>query len=93
MWCTYGLLVGQISKKIGYRYVCSNKRKTKCSGTVDPLLKTFFEKKKISFCDILAIIFCFILKLSASFCVNLFCYWRGSRNESPMQGSKLETSS
>ena len=50
------------SQKVGYRYVCSNKRKTKCSGTVDPLI-LFFEKTKIPFCDILAIIFCFILKL------------------------------
>jgi hypothetical protein len=55
------------SKKLGFRFVCSNRIKSKCSGTLDPLVNTFFEKTSIPFSDILAIIFCFVLKLPASF--------------------------
>ena len=30
------------SRKVGFRFVCSMKRQTKCSGTLDPLSNTFF---------------------------------------------------
>ena len=41
---------------------CSHKRKTKCSGTVDPLCNTFLINL-VSFCDILTTVFCFVISL------------------------------
>ena len=31
------------SKEVGFRFVCSNKRKTKCGGIMDPSCNTFFK--------------------------------------------------
>lgn len=72
------------SRKVGFRFVCSNKKKTKCSGAMDPLCNTFFEKTRVPFQDILAIIFCFALQLPGSFCYKQLCDWRKSRKEQPI---------
>ena len=60
------------------------KNSVQCKTVVDPLANTFFEGTRIPFRDILAIIFCFVLKLPISFCLNRICYWRQSRNEREM---------
>ena len=60
------------------------KNSVQCKTVVDPLANTLFEGTRIPFRDILAIIFCFVLKLPISFCLNQICYWRQSRNEREM---------
>ena len=65
------------------------KRRMKCSGNLDPLSHTFFEKTRFPFSDILGIIFCFVLNIPTSFCLRQFCSWRKSRNEHPMHWSTI----
>lgn len=77
------------SRKMGFRYVCKKKTKSKCPGTMDSLTNTFFERTRIPFRDILAIIFCFILKQPISFCVSHLCSWRKHRKDSPMHLSTV----
>ena len=70
------------SGKVGFRFVCKNRRKeARCNHIVDPLVNTFFEKTRIPFRDILAIVFCFVLKLPVTFCLNQISTWRRSRGE------------
>ncbi|KAG8192020.1 hypothetical protein JTE90_001747 [Oedothorax gibbosus] len=77
------------SRKMGFRYVCKKKTKSKCPGTMDSLTNTFFERTRIPFRDILAIIFCFVLKQPISFCVSHLCSWRKHRKDSPMHLSTV----
>jgi len=43
--------------KIGWRWVCSMKKKNGCSGSINPVKNTFLENTRIPYRDVLAIIF------------------------------------
>lgn len=70
------------SYKLGWNYRCS-KRKAKvdrCFGSINPLVNTFFENVKISFQDVLSLIFFFVDRHPVMKSCEDITNWRLQRN-------------
>lgn len=69
--------------KLGYRWLCRNRNSKiqKCKGSINPLEDTFFEDVRISFRDVLAIIFAFVHKWPVTSTISNMQRWRSKQGE------------
>ncbi|GIX86494.1 DDE_Tnp_IS1595 domain-containing protein [Caerostris extrusa] len=69
------------SRKLGFRYICSERRMKNCYGTVNPLKNTVMENCKMPFRDVMGIMFAFVKNLQITETINTMMNWRAFREE------------
>ncbi|GIY08998.1 hypothetical protein CEXT_106951 [Caerostris extrusa] len=79
------------TKKLGFRYVCDERRKKKKKlyGTVSNLKNTIMENSKLPFCDIL-MLFAFVKKMQVTDVINTIKNWWQKRIEPPSPVNPLK---
>lgn len=76
--------------KLHWKFVCSGKNIAGCNGEMWPTQNTFFYNVKIPFNEILAIVFCFVLKLKISFVISQLTQWRSFRNDKSISRGTIQ---